>query len=299
MAKGGNLLMISTAPAELIMDTPPTPSRLDVWRRRLRRLRVAVRRAAPFASGIMAALVALLLYNALFPGPRPLAATDVKQTIIQVLASATPPPAYSELVYQVIRPSLILIETSGHDAEGEATHGLGSGVVINDNGDILTALHVVTNTDIITLTFADGAESRAVIAAQQPENDIAVLQASQPPAQIFPAVLGNPNAMRVGAEAYVVGNPFGLYGSMSAGVISAFDRSFHPPSSTLTLEGLIQIDAAVNPGNSGGPLLNRAGEVIGIIEGIANPTDGEFFVGIGFAVPINSALGGAGGSPPY
>ena len=253
----------------------------------------------PFASGVLAALVALLLYNTLFPAQRPLTTTDVKQTVAQVMASATPPPAYSDLVYRVIRPSLILIETSGRDKQGEVSHGLGSGVVINDNGDILTALHVVTNTDIITLTYADGYETTGLIAVQQPENDIAVLQASQPPTQTFPAVLGNPNAMNVGDEAYAVGNPFGLYGSMSAGVISAFDRSFHPPSSTLVLRGLIQIDAAVNPGNSGGPLLNRAGEVIGIVEGIVNPTDGEFFVGIGFAVPIDSALGGAGGSPPY
>ena len=282
-----------------MMDEQPTPSRLDAWRSRLRRLRAAVRRAVPFASGVLAALVALLLYNTLFPAQRPLTTTDVKQTVAQVMASATPPPAYSDLVYRVIRPSLILIETSGRDEDGEATHGLGSGVVINDNGDILTALHVVTNTDVITLTYADGYETTGLIAVQQPENDIAVLQASQPPTQTFPAVLGNPNAMSVGDEAYAVGNPFGLYGSMSAGVISAFDRSFHPPSSTLTLRGLIQIDAAVNPGNSGGPLLNRAGEVIGIVEGIVNPTDGEFFVGIGFAVPIDSALGGAGGSPPY
>ncbi len=281
------------------MDNPPTPARRDVWRSRLRRLRAAVRRAVPFASGVLAALIALLLYNTLFPAQRPLTTTDVKQTVAQVMASATPPPAYADLVYRVIRPSLILIETSGRDDDGEVTHGLGSGVVINDNGDILTALHVVTNTDIITLTYADGYETTGLIAEQRPENDIAVLQATQPPTQTYPAVLGNPNAMNVGDEAYAVGNPFGLYGSMSAGVISAFDRSFHPPSSTLTLRGLIQIDAAVNPGNSGGPLLNRAGEVIGIVEGIVNPTDGEFFVGIGFAVPIDSALGGAGGSPPY
>jgi S1-C subfamily serine protease len=282
-----------------MIDQPP-PSPPNAWRSRFRRLRAAVRRAVPFASGVLAALVALLLYNSLFPAQRPLTTTEVKQTVAQVMASATPPPAYSDLVYRVIRPSLLLIETSGRDAEGKIEHGLGSGVVINDNGDILTALHVVTNTDVITLTYANGYETGGIIASQQPENDIAVVQASQPPTQTFPAVLGNPGAMRVGDEAYAVGNPFGLYSSMSAGVISAFDRSFHPPSSTVTLRGLIQIDAAVNPGNSGGPLLNRAGEVIGIVEGIVNPTDGDFFVGIGFAVPINNALGGAGGgSPPY
>jgi S1-C subfamily serine protease len=253
----------------------------------------------PFASGVLAALVALLLYNALVPAPRPLTTREVKDTVAQVMASATPPPAYSERVYQVIRPSLVLIQTRAKDANGEDEHGLGSGVVINDNGDILTALHVVTNSTSITVTFADGTHSSAQVIDQHPENDTAMLSASKLPAQIFPATLGNPSAMRVGDEAYAVGNPFGLYSSMSAGVISGFDRSFHPPSSTLTLQGLIQVDAAVNPGNSGGPLLNRDGEVIGIVEGIVNPTDGDFFVGIGFAVPIGAALGGGGGSPPY
>jgi S1-C subfamily serine protease len=104
--------------------------------------------------------------------------------------------------------------------------------------------------------------------------------------------------MRVGDEAFAVGNPFGLYSSMSAGVISGFGRSFQPADSDVRLHDLIQIDAAVNPGNSGGPLLNRAGQVVGIVVGIVNPTDDEFFVGIGFAVPIQTAAGAAG-SPPY
>ena len=125
-----------------------------------------------------------------------------------------------------------------------------------------------------------------------------VVRASQPPAQLVPATLGNPNAMRVGDEAFVVGHPLGLYGSMSAGVISGFDRSFRPPNSNRRLRGLIQIDAAVNPGNSGGPLLNRDGQVIGIVAGIVNPTEQDVFIGIGFAVPINVA-GTAAGLPPY
>jgi len=136
------------------------------------------------------------------------------------------------------------------------------------------------------------------VTSMQTENDVAVLQPEQLPELLVPAVMGNPNAMQVGDEAYAVGNPFGLYGSMSAGVISGLDRSFQTKESDNQIEGLIQIDAAVNPGNSGGPLLNREGQVVGIVIGILNPTDEEFFVGIGFAVPINMAGGAAGGGGP-
>ena len=250
-----------------------------------------------FAAGIVAALLGLLLYNVLFPGPRPLNQTDVSHTVNSILASATPAPAYSETVYQIIRPSLVLIQAQSPGTDGKTQDDLGSGVIIDDNGDILTALHVVANASAIQVTFADGTQANGQIAVQQPVNDIAVLQTDKLPKTVVAAVMGNPGAMQVGDEAYVVGNPFGLYGSMSAGVISGFNRSFQPSDSNIKLTGLIQIDASVNPGNSGGPLLNRYGEVIGIIEGIINPTGQNMFAGIGFAVPITTA-GGALGSPP-
>ena len=274
-------------------------SRQELWRGRLQRLRTFIRKTVPFAFGVLAAFSALLLYQVLFPGPHLITSSEVKDSVSQALASATPPPAFSEGVYQAIAPSLVLIQAHlAATGAGTDLADLGSGVVIDDSGDILTALHVVAGATEIMVTFADGSQSGAQVLSSQPENDIAVLKPDQPPAQIVPAVLGNPNALQVGDEAYVVGNPFGLYGSMSAGVISGFDRSFQPANSSQELKGLIQIDAAVNPGNSGGPLLNRAGQVVGIVEGIANPTDQSFFVGIGFVVPINVAVSGFG-SPPY
>jgi len=276
----------------------PSASRSELWRRRLQRFRTRARNAVPFASGVLAALVALLIYRLLVPGPHQLTAREMNDSVAQALASATPPPAFSARVYQGIQPSLVLIQTQDSGAKGKVEHGVGSGVVIDDRGDILTSLHVVANAADIQLTFADGSQSSAQVIAKQPENDIAVLQASEPPAQLVPATLGNPNAMRVGDESFVVGNPLGLYSSMSAGVISGFDRSFQRPNSNQTLKGLIQIDAAVNPGNSGGPLLNRDGQVIGIVTGLVNPTDQDAFAGIGFAVPITVA-GGAAGLPPY
>ncbi len=277
----------------------PVLQKQNIWLERLQKLRSAVRRAAPVTLGIGIAFTALLLYNLIFPAPPPLTTQDVNNTVAQAMASATPAPAYSALAYQAVQYSLVLIQAHLPDAEEEHEFSLGSGVVIDMDGDILTSLHVVANASEILVTFADGTQSAAQILTAQPENDIAVLEAEQLPVTLVPAVLGNPNAMHVGDDAYAVGNPFGLYSSMSAGVISGFDRSFQPPNSDLMLKGLIQIDAAVNPGNSGGPLLNRYGQVVGIVTGIINPTEENFFVGIGFAVPIGVAVGGMGGGPGY
>lgn len=272
----------------------PSDSRSDLWRGRLQRLRSLARRTLPFVSGVFAVLLALLIYHTFVPGPEPLTVREVNDTVAQALASATPPPAFSTRVYQAIQPSLVLIQAKASDENGESEDVLGSGVVITDRGDILTSLHVVANASDIQVFFADGTRSSAQVMTEQPENDIAVLSPSQPPELLLPAVLGNPNALRVGDEAFAIGNPFGLYSSMSAGVISGFERSFQPPNSDQELQGLIQIDAAVNPGNSGGPLVNRYGQVVGIVVGIVNPTEQEVFIGIGFAVPITVAASGAG-----
>jgi S1-C subfamily serine protease len=278
-------------------DEPPRPEPRSSSRR-LGRVGSRIRRWTPFAGGVLAAFVAVALYGALNPGPHQLTQRDVTDGIASALASQTPGPASSELVYEAVRPSLVLIETNGADAKGSATHGLGTGVVIDGAGEVLTALHVVADASTIQLTFADGTKSGAVVAVQRPETDIAVLRPDRLPATVVPATLGNPGAVRVGSEAYVVGNPFGLYGSMSTGIVSGLGRSFQVPGSDRVFHGLVQVDAAVNPGNSGGPLLNRAGQVIGIVTALVNPTKEDVFIGIGLAVPIDVA-GGAAGLPQY
>ncbi len=277
---------------EIPAGGPPAPHRSDRTPARLGRM-------APYAAGALAVIVVILLYDVLAPGPPPITQGDVNDTIAKALASVTPPPAYSQEVFQTVEPSVVLIETKAAIPDGASTDGgLGSGVVVDADGDILTALHVVADASEISLTFADGTKSGAEVVTRQPENDIAVIRATDPPAGIAPATLGNPGAVRQGSEAYALGSPFGLGGSISAGVISGLGRSFKLPDSDIVLHGLIQIDAAVNPGNSGGPLVDRQGDVIGIVTALVNPTKDDVFIGIGLAVPIDVA-GGAAGLPPY
>jgi len=279
-----------------------------------RRWRVVAPRLAPFAGGVIAALVAVALWSTAFPPAKPLTTAQVNDAIASALASVTPPPAASEAAWARIAPSVVVVQatlgtpptgSSGPSTGGSASpapstgHGtsLGSGVVVDDQGDIMTALHVVDGATAITVTFIDGTTAPAIVGQRHPELDLAVLQAASVPSAVVPATLGNPGAIRVGSEVYAVGSPFGLADSMSAGVVSALSRSFTAPSGQ-TLTGLFQIDAAVNPGNSGGPLINRDGQVVGIVDALVNPTDQDVFVGVGLAVPIDVA-GGAAGLPQY
>jgi S1-C subfamily serine protease len=201
-------------------------------------------------------------------------------------------PATSALVYQKILPSIVVIETRGPSSKA-GEERLGTGVIVNSRGAILTAFHVVDGATSIRVSFVDGSRSRAQVASTDPEHDIAVLAAARPPEVIVPAVLGG--GAQVGDDAYAVGNPFGYVASLSAGVVSGLERTAETNEGK-TLHGLIQFDAAVNPGNSGGPLLNRGGQVIGIVTALANPSHSGSFIGIGFAVPIGTA-GGAANAP--
>jgi S1-C subfamily serine protease len=243
-------------------------------------------------------LIGIVLYNQLAPPPRPLNQGDVNQAIKNALASMTPGPALSVQAYQAVQASVVLVQAAQPRSSTLQDHRTGTGVIVSQMGHILTSLHVVDQAPAIQLTFADGSNIDAQIVAEAPEDDIAVLQARSIPAGIPPATLGNPGSVRVGDEAFVVASPFGLYRSLTAGVISGLDREYTMPGTQITLTGLIQIDAAVNPGSSGGPLVNRNGDVIGIVTALVNPTRDEVFVGVGLAVPIDVA-GGAAGSPPY
>jgi len=207
-------------------------------------------------------------------------------------AAPTPTPTVPEL-YAKLAPSVVTVRSELADGKS----ALGSGVIFDADADILTALHVVTDARRITVTFSDGSTYEARIFARQPDNDIAAIRALGHPAPLAVATLGNASALNVGDDAIVIGNPFGLSRSLSTGVISGLHRSVQPPGADTPMIELIQFDAAVNPGNSGGPLFNRDGDVVGIVSGLASPNGQASFSGIGFAVTIQVA-GGAVGVPP-
>jgi S1-C subfamily serine protease len=216
--------------------------------------------------------------------------------------SATPSASEGPLsvaeIYRTLRPSVVLIKATGGRSAAdrdEETSATGTGVIVNADGTVLTALHVVDGADAVELTYADGTGSAATVAGADAGQDIATLTPARLPETVVPAVLGG--GLAVGDDVVALGNPLGLTATTTSGVVSGLDRELSRGGSN-DIAGLIQFDAAVNPGSSGGPLINGRGQVAGIVVALANPTDAGTFIGIGFAVPIGAALGGGRGNGP-
>ena len=231
--------------------------------------------------------------------PQRLTQDDINAAVLHTL-NTQELPSRTARAAQLIAPSVVRVNTQDEDQKnpkGEMQNtGVGSGVVISEEGVILTNLHVVQGAKRIQVTFADGTESEALVIGVQPENDLAVIKAKRLPDDLQPATLGSSQNLQPGDEVVAVGFPFGIGPSVSAGVVSGLNRSFGSEGKTM-MRGLIQADAAANPGNSGGPLINMAGEVVGIVTAILNPTAARTFIGIVFAATIESAGGGMGVSP--
>jgi S1-C subfamily serine protease len=204
--------------------------------------------------------------------------------------------------YEKIRGSVVMVRGSPYDGteevETKGSDSTGTGVVIVDSGVILTNLHVVDGAKRIRVIFADGMEAAAEVIGARPEHDLAVLQAQSIPDDLEPATMRSTAGLRPGEPVVAVGFPFGIGPSASAGVVSGLGREYRSAEGKRILTNLIQFDAAVNPGNSGGPLVTNEGEVVGIVTGLLNPTEQRVFVGIGFAVPIENAAAAAG-LPPF
>jgi S1-C subfamily serine protease len=189
-------------------------------------------------------------------------------------------------------------EPDGKEAapKPEGRH-IGSGVVVTESGIIITNYHVIAGARRLEIRFHNGHKAEAKVLQAIPQKDLAIIQASSIPDDLPAATLGSSRDLAPGTEVVAVGFPFGIGPSVSAGVVSGLDREFVSPDSKENLDKLIQFDAAANPGNSGGPLVNMNGEVVGIVTAILNPNKSGTFVGIGFATTIESAGSSLGSSP--
>ncbi|MBI2953174.1 MAG: trypsin-like peptidase domain-containing protein [Chloroflexi bacterium] len=193
--------------------------------------------------------------------------------------------------YQAVSPAVVFITSVGQAQDtflgGSApTRGTGSGFIFDDQGHILTNNHVIAGASSLEVTLADDTTLPAKVVGRDPGSDLAVIKIELPAGkQLTAAALGDSDALRVGELAIAIGNPFGLDRTVTVGVVSSLGRNY-PSQSGRVIANMIQTDAAVNPGNSGGPLLNSNGEVVGINTAIESPVGAS--VGIGFAVPINT-----------
>ena len=280
------------APAEPAPAPPPKPARraLPHW----------LRSPLPWIATSIALAVLLGQMLVRTPAQPPLTQERIDRAVLSTLETKTLPSPAAR-AYAAVAKSIVLVEGErGDDAAGkdDTERMVGTGVVIVDSGVILTNLHVVLGADKLHLRFADGTETAAQLVSVQPENDLAVLQATTLPDDLEAATMRSTGDLALGDQVIAVGYPFGIGPSVSAGVVSGLKRNYVSPQGKRVLSNLIQFDAAANPGNSGGPLVTMDGEVVGIVTAILNPGTERTFIGIGFAVPIENAAAGAG-LPPF
>jgi S1-C subfamily serine protease len=290
----------AAGPAAAPAETAAAASRGSM-REGLRRFSKRFAGPLVFAAGALLAAALMYALSISRDKPREIAQEDIDAAVLHTLENKTLPSRAAKAA-ESVREAVVRV--SGYyadpkDPEAEKTpRGVGTGVVIVDNGTILTNLHVVQGAKRVTVTFFDGHESEAEFVGAQPDNDLAVIRAKSIPDDLPSATLGSTAHLQPGDEVVAVGFPFGIGPSVSAGVVSGLNREFHSVLGQRALKGLIQFDAAANPGNSGGPLVNMSGEVVGIVTAILNPTEAKTFIGIGFAATIESA-GTAVGIPPF
>jgi len=273
----------------------PFSTRLQNWKSVLRWDFAAV-----FLLGVALSMFAMGIFLKLNPLPKSLTQNDIDGAVMHTLLNKELPSQTAKVAASVqgavVHVQSYVTDPKNKDVDKES--GVGTGVVIKDDGTILTNFHVIAGAKRLKVTFFDGTESEAIVIGVQPEKDLAVIKPQKIPDDLEPAVLGSSQQLLPGDQVVVVGFPFGIGPSVSAGVVSGLNRQFKSPDGNQSLSGLIQFDAAANPGNSGGPLVNMSGEVIGIVTAILNPTSARTFIGIGFATTIESA-GSAVGLPPF
>lgn len=255
---------------------------------------------AVFLMGMVCSLLAVGVFSPALQWRPPLTQKDIDAAVLHTLQTKDLPSASAKAAAAiqgaVVHVQAYVADPKNKDADIES--GVGTGVVIKDDGTILTNFHVVSGAKKLRVTFFDGTEADATVIGVQPDKDLAVLKPQKIPDDLEPAILGSSQQLAPGDGVVAVGFPFGIGPSVSAGVVSGLNRQFKSQDGKQNLTGLIQFDAAANPGNSGGPLINMSGEVVGIVTAILNPTSARTFIGIGFATTIESA-GSAVGLPPF
>ena len=259
-------------------------------------------------AGVAMTFVILGAYDAIKGPNLPLTATEFVEVINGVIDRRPQPPAATATAYNNVISSVVAI--SGYDPEaykqlppmgpderpGIKFERMGTGVVVEADGTILTNLHVASGTPQLRITFMDGTMAEGKLVGSQPGNDLAVIKPSTIPLDLKPATMTSALTLNPGDEVLAVGFPFGIGPSASAGIVSGLNRAFGEPGRT-TLQNLIQFDASTNPGNSGGPLVNANGEVVGIVTALMNPSGVRTFAGIAFAITIDTAASAIGENP--